>query len=193
MAGKHLEARLRSFLQWSDFSAGFPSPDALIDSCKLDARGKVSCAIKTTELIAESYAAAARIYLHCRLFRYLFEELPIRSSNTICSILCLAPRWHDARRSRKHPIVEREKITLLQCISRMQTSGPLFSGQAPLWSVFIAGIVAVSDEDRSILREWFLAVAGGTRSVRDIHLSQPQPQKFIKPLWSQTIETNFAA
>lgn len=81
MAGNHIEARLKNFMQWSDISAGYTSAEDLINSCDLDAAGKVSCAIQTTDLIAESYAAAARVYLHCRLYRYVINNTYSQKSN----------------------------------------------------------------------------------------------------------------
>jgi hypothetical protein len=43
--------------------------EALLDSCVLDAAGKVDCPAKVTEVIGEAYVAAAQIYLQCRRFR----------------------------------------------------------------------------------------------------------------------------
>lgn len=64
-----LEHRLAGFHQWSELSEGPTSVEALLDSCILDAAGKVDCPAKVTELIGEAYVAAAQIYLQCRLFR----------------------------------------------------------------------------------------------------------------------------
>lgn len=71
MAGKVLETRLHNFQQWSDFSEGYSSPEALFAGCQLDASGKVMSPVDMTELIAESYVASAKVYLQCRLFRYV--------------------------------------------------------------------------------------------------------------------------
>ncbi|CAN9156882.1 unnamed protein product [Alternaria alternata] len=67
--GRVIGERLQNFQHHSDLSEGYPNRQALLDSCELDENGKVSTAVKTTELLAESYVAAAQIYLYCRLMR----------------------------------------------------------------------------------------------------------------------------
>ena len=47
----------------------------------------------------------------------------------------------------------------------MPCSGPLFTAQAPLYTVFIGGVVASREEDRKIVRHWFEMVGSGTRGV----------------------------
>jgi hypothetical protein len=71
--GSELEKQLENFWQWSELSGGFPTSQDLLDSarCELDENGKVTTAAKVTELVAESYVAAAQIYLRCRLFRFV--------------------------------------------------------------------------------------------------------------------------
>ena len=54
---------------------------------------------------------------------------------------------------------------LNKCISRMPTNGPLFTAQAPLFSIFVAGTVALESTDREVLRDWFVAVIRSTRGV----------------------------
>jgi hypothetical protein len=61
--------RLNNFWQWSDLSYGYVTSQELIDSCILNEDGHVSDPIKATELLGETYAAAAQIYLYCRLMR----------------------------------------------------------------------------------------------------------------------------
>lgn len=60
---------LKSFRQRSELSEGYPSTDALLESCVLDENGKVTSATKITELTGECWVCAARIYLQCRFFR----------------------------------------------------------------------------------------------------------------------------
>lgn len=69
--GSAIEQRLHNFWQWSDLSKGYATSQELLDSCELDENGKVSSCIKVTELVAESYVAAAQIYLYCRLLRFV--------------------------------------------------------------------------------------------------------------------------
>jgi hypothetical protein len=65
-----ISERLENFWQWSDLSEGYAASQELIHSCELDENGKVFSPVKTTELVAETYAAAAQIYLYCRLMRH---------------------------------------------------------------------------------------------------------------------------
>ena len=96
----------------------------------------MTTAAEVTDLIAESYAAAAQIYLQCRLLK--------------------RPRTHNAL---KEPIAR-----LVKCIAWTPVKGPLFTAQAPLFSVFIGGIAAITDDERSVIRRWFEPIATG-RSV----------------------------
>ena len=67
--GHILESKLHNFQQWSDFSEAYITPEMMLAECKLDAAGKVMSPVDMTNIIAESYVAAAQIYLQCRLFR----------------------------------------------------------------------------------------------------------------------------
>lgn len=69
VVAQEFEKRLENFSQWSDLSEGYASTEALLSACELGDDGKVTTAIKVTELVAESYVAAAQIYLQCRFFR----------------------------------------------------------------------------------------------------------------------------
>jgi hypothetical protein len=68
---EELGQRLVNFRQWSDLSEGYETQQELLDSCKLNSDGKVDCPAKVTELTAETWVAAAQIYLQCRFFRYI--------------------------------------------------------------------------------------------------------------------------
>jgi hypothetical protein len=69
MVAREIEKRLENFHQWSDIHSGFATSEELLASCRLDENGKVTTAEEMTNIIAESYAASAQIYLHCRVFR----------------------------------------------------------------------------------------------------------------------------
>jgi hypothetical protein len=43
------------------------------------------------------------------------------------------------------------------------TSGPLFTAQTPLFSIFIAGIVASRPKHRDLIRNWFIPVCEDSR------------------------------
>ncbi|KKY25351.1 hypothetical protein UCRPC4_g01829 [Phaeomoniella chlamydospora] len=75
-AAEKLQARLSGFAQWSEESEAHLSPADLFASCMPGFDGKVTTAAEVTQLTAESYVAAAQIYLHCRFFRrvcFLFD------------------------------------------------------------------------------------------------------------------------
>ncbi|KAL8714149.1 MAG: hypothetical protein Q9220_001877 [cf. Caloplaca sp. 1 TL-2023] len=137
LGAKKLEERLINFHQESDLSRGYPSAEALLASCELNIDGKIDSSIKMTELTGETYVEAAQIYLHCRLFR----------------------------KPRKHPVVQERLNVLLRCIERTPATGELFTAQAPLFPVFIAGLVAFRAEDRQVVRDWFEATLSGSRGV----------------------------
>jgi hypothetical protein len=66
---EEIEQRLIDFRQFSELSEGYETRQALLDSCELNWDGKVNSSVKVTELTAETWVAAAQIYLSCRFFR----------------------------------------------------------------------------------------------------------------------------
>jgi hypothetical protein len=66
--------QLTNFRQTSELSNGYDSTDELLASCILDNDGLVQCATKVTELTAETWVHAAKIYLCCRFFRYAHDR-----------------------------------------------------------------------------------------------------------------------
>ena len=156
--GNALLKRLQNFRQCSDFTEGYESPEALLASCELDEDGHVETATKVTELTAESYACCARIYLLCRLLR----------------------------RPREDPEVQQNLKLMLPCIDRCPSFGPLFTAQTPLFSVFIAGIVAISPEDRRIIEKWFVPVIEGARGC------VPPAQRGLQCIWDWIDSGNLA-
>lgn len=136
-AGKVLASRLHNFHQWSDLSEGHPTSAKLLSSCVLGPDGRVHTSREATELIAESYAAAAQVYLHCRLFK----------------------------KPRAHPDVQEPLSRLMKCLAWTPVSGPLFTAQAPLHTAFLGALVAYSDEDREVARCWFETIIAICRGV----------------------------
>jgi transcription factor-like protein len=138
-AGRVLESRLRNFWQWSDLSNGYTTSEELMSSCaaNLNEEGKVGTIREVTELTAESFVAAAQIYLHCRLFK----------------------------KPRSHPDVQEPIERLFKCTAWMPHKGSLFTAQAPLLPAWIAGIIASTPEQRDIVRDRFETVIGGSRGV----------------------------
>ena len=128
---------MENFEQYSYLSDGYPTSQALLDSCELDENGKIFTAVKTTELLAESYVATAQIYLYCRLMR----------------------------KSRRHPHVQSIVDRLLWIVDRMATSGPHFTAAHAQVRVFVGATVAVEQKHRDIVRAWFEDLVHGTRGV----------------------------
>ncbi|PGH15722.1 hypothetical protein AJ80_05430 [Polytolypa hystricis UAMH7299] len=152
LGAKTIADRLAKLCQWSELSEGYETPEELFDSCTLDANGHVQTIVKVTELTAEAWRAAAQIYLQCRFFR-----LP-----------------------RTHPEVLKFLSVLCRCIERMPSSGPLFSSQAPFFTIFLIGLVAVHDEHRRVARQWFNVVVDGA-SCRS---SVPPIWQVIQDMWA---------
>ena len=88
-----------------------------------------------TDLTAESYLASAKIYLHCRLLR--------------------KPRRHDD--------VQSALKVLLRCTEMLPLSGTLYTAQASLFGAVIAGCVALKEDDRKVVRRFFLGAMEGPR------------------------------
>lgn len=69
LGAKELERKLNKLIQWSELTEGHASPEALLQSCRLDENGLVNTAEEVTELIGEAWIQTARIYLLFRFFR----------------------------------------------------------------------------------------------------------------------------
>lgn len=55
--------------QWSELSPGYRSKEELLESCQLDADGKVTSAAMVTDLTGEIWLVTVQMYLHCRFYR----------------------------------------------------------------------------------------------------------------------------
>src|ERR1700759_2760908 len=70
------------------------------------------------------------------------------------------------RLPRGHTAVAQPLDVLLRCVERMPATGRLFTSQSPLGPIFLAGLVSVRPEDRSIIHNWFRMVTSrGSKSV----------------------------
>ena len=70
------------------------------------------------------------------------------------------------RLPRGHTAVVQPLDVLLRCVERMPATGRLFTSQSPLGPIFLAGLVSVKPEDRSIVHNWFRIVTSkGSKSV----------------------------
>jgi len=174
LGAKKIEEILTNFRQWSQLSCGSMTGEELLASCKLNDKGEVDCPIKITELGGEAWVAAAQIYLQCRFFRY---ELLLPSmlqlflthdiSSKFSSLQTKMTYTTAFRKPRSHSDV-RDRLRILSlCIQRMPCTGPLFTGQAPFFPVFVMGIVSYDENDRRVVQHWFETVLSGAscRSV----------------------------
>lgn len=91
---------------------------------------QVSSAPQMTETTAEAWRLAAVLYLQCRLLR-----LP-----------------------RDHPDVVLRVGELAKCIAIMPTSGSNFTAQAPLFPVFLLGLLSTVPSHKSVAIDWFQSV-----------------------------------
>ncbi|RVX74905.1 hypothetical protein B0A52_01182 [Exophiala mesophila] len=139
-AARFLWPRIHLHRQKSDLSEGPEDLSSLLAACAissdLDPRtGKINSRTTVVELTAESYTSAAELYFLCRLLRY----------------------------PRSHPLVRKTLSQLLECISYQPTDGILFTAQAPLFPVFVAGAVSLTEQDRKIVNAWFDGVNMSSR------------------------------
>ena len=88
---------------------------------------EVADSAEMTYAAAEAWRLAAILYLQTRVLR-----LP-----------------------RNHPEVVEKLHHLAACITIMPTSGTLFTAQAPLFPVFLLGLLSVEPDDKNVSEEWF--------------------------------------
>ncbi|KAH8810705.1 fungal-specific transcription factor domain-containing protein [Xylogone sp. PMI_703] len=173
--GKAIAERLDNFWQWSDLSQGYATSQQLIDSCILNEDGYISDPVKATELLAETYAGAAQVYLYCRLMRFTASR-----SVFFFGYLVLWVEFtnEECRKPRKHPRVQEVVTRLLWCIRRLPTSGPLFTAQHAQLRVVLAAVVAVTPAHRTQITDWFEGLVKGTRG------NVPPVWRAVKSMWT---------
>ncbi|PON28772.1 hypothetical protein TGAM01_v202619 [Trichoderma gamsii] len=104
-----------------------------------------------TEVTAEAWRITAVIYLQCRALR-----LP-----------------------RDHPDVIANLSYLAKCISIMPTSGYQFTAQAPLFPVFLLGMLATVAEHAGVAQKWFDSVTSAP-----VRSSVPPLYETLKRIWT---------
>ncbi|PHH84854.1 hypothetical protein CDD83_1263 [Cordyceps sp. RAO-2017] len=87
----------------------------------------ISSSADMTDVTAEAWRLTAIIYLQCRVWRL----------------------------SRNHPAVVGNLADLARCIQIMPTSGYQFTAQAPLFPVFLLGMLATVPAHRNVSKTWF--------------------------------------
>lgn len=110
-----------------------------------------------TNVTAECWRIAAILYLQCRALRYVSFTSKLTSFNTDRSYY---------RLPRNHEDVLSNLEDLMMCIRIMPTSGWLFTAQAPLFPVFLLGILSTECRHRHIAHRWFeMVTLAPVRSV----------------------------
>ncbi|UKZ50042.1 hypothetical protein TrVGV298_004297 [Trichoderma virens] len=150
LTAKFLLSELREMRQWSSAPDSAPWEEAkslpqTIEMVRAAPEGFViESACHMTEVTAEAWRFAAIIYLQCRALR-----MP-----------------------RNHPEVLGDLSDLAKCINIMPTSGYNFTAQAPLFPVFLLGMLATVPAHVSVAQTWFEKVTSTpVRSVRSASFS----------------------
>ena len=131
MTADYLYKELNNMRQWSseskdwDIAKTDPPTVAWIQQQPLGYR--ITSNEDMTDVTAESWRLTAVLYLQARVLR-----LP-----------------------RNHPDVMGIIEDLANCIAVMPTSGTHFTAQAPLFPVFLLGIMSATEEHRAVSRNWF--------------------------------------
>jgi hypothetical protein len=152
--------KLQSMKQWSRETDSFQ--DASEQSHHIEWVRKVAWEYRIentrdmTNVTAECWRIAAILYLQCRALRHVFSIAILTLSNTDPS----------HRLPRNHEDVISNLDDLTGCIRVMPTSGSCFTAQAPLFPVFLLGVLATQHHHQDISRQWFeLVIKAPVRSV----------------------------
>lgn len=146
MSATHLLKVLNDVRQWSkegctwEVAQTQPLPITWIS--KTSDKYRIDDPVEMTAVTAEAWRLATVLYLQCRLMR-----LP-----------------------RHHPDVVLNLEYLAKCISIMPTSGSHFTAQAPLFPVFLLGLLSTVRKHRAVAIGWFEnVVETPVRSVSQIN------------------------
>lgn len=131
---QHEQAKLERMKQWSPETRSWEEASRLPQHIEwvrgVKAGYKIDDGQEMTEVTAECWRIAAMIYLQCRALR-----LPRNHGEVLGNIEDLA-----------------------SCIRIMPTSGSYFTAQAPLFPVFLLGVVATEPHHRRVSQMWFESV-----------------------------------
>ncbi|PHH68939.1 hypothetical protein CDD80_7123 [Ophiocordyceps camponoti-rufipedis] len=157
---RYLYAELLMMRQWSseskDWEAARAGPSVIEWARSLPFGHVVSSSADMTDVTAEAWRLAAIIYLQCRVWRF----------------------------PRNHPDVVETLSDLAQCIRIMPTSGYHFTAQAPLFPVFLLGMLATDVELRNVSKTWFDEVVS-----TPVRSSVPPLYEVLQRIW-QWIDTS---
>ncbi|KAG5956385.1 hypothetical protein E4U58_006629 [Claviceps cyperi] len=161
MTADYIQQELLGMRQWSPESQDWEAvktSHAVIEWVRQQPPGyKIDNNPSMTDVTAEAWRIAAMLYLLCRVFR-----LP-----------------------RNHPRIVSNLDDLVQCIAIMPTSGMQFTAQAPLFPVFLLGILATLPEHRAMSQRWFDEVL-----QTPVRSSVPPLYATLKRIW-EWIDVDF--
>jgi hypothetical protein len=151
----YLLRQLQNMRQWSTESSGWDdvqSVPPVVEWVRSRPKGyEIDTDACMTDVTAEAWRLTAILYLQCRALR-----LP-----------------------RNHPDVVLKLDNLAKCISIMPTSGQHFTAQAPLFPVFLLGILATVREHETVSIQWFDQVL-----ETPVRSSVPPLYTALKRIWS---------
>ncbi|PTB69053.1 hypothetical protein BBK36DRAFT_1192964 [Trichoderma citrinoviride] len=156
LTAKFLLSELLDMRQWSSAPNSNPwevarTQQQTIEMVRAAHEGYViDSASSMTEVTAEAWRIAAIVYLQCRALR-----IP-----------------------RNHPEVLSNLNDLAKCINIMPTSGYNFTAQAPLFPVFLLGMLATVPEHVAVAQNWFERVTS-----TPVRSSVPPLYDALKRIW----------
>ncbi|KHO01709.1 uncharacterized protein MAM_00710 [Metarhizium album ARSEF 1941] len=131
MTADYLHSELLHMRQWSPESKSWEAANSgpsVIEWVRSVPEGyQIDTNALMTDVTAEAWRFTAIIHLQCRVMR-----LP-----------------------RNHPDVISNLDDLAKCITIMPTSGSQFTAQAPLFPVFLLGMLATRQEHKAVSKTWF--------------------------------------
>ncbi|UKZ67510.1 uncharacterized protein TrAtP1_008667 [Trichoderma atroviride] len=154
---RYILSELLDMRQWSNTPYSNPFEVAQVQSQAIEwvraapEKYMVSNTTEMTEVTAEAWRITAVIYLQCRALR-----LP-----------------------RDHPDVVANLSYLAKCISIMPTSGYQFTAQAPLFPVFLLGMLATVGEHAGVAQKWFDSVTSAP-----VRSSVPPLYETLQRIWT---------
>ncbi|KAF4125638.1 hypothetical protein GMORB2_0882 [Geosmithia morbida] len=178
VTAEFLLKELDGMRQWSNESQSWEIARASLQTIEwvrsLPAGFIINSSSSMTDVTAEAWRVAAIIYLQCRAMRYddagdSTTANPLRWS---LKALVLEADRTTTRLPRNHPEVLGNLHDLAQCIRIMPTSGSHFTAQAPLFPVFLLGLLGTDPQHVAVSRNWFEQVV-----ITPVRSSVP-------PLWS---------
>lgn len=137
-----LKDQIMNMRQWSPESISFTlsqkTPQPIVWVRQVNSEYRISTPGEMTDVTAEAWRLGVMLYLQCRLLR-----LPRNHSDVLANLDDLA-----------------------KCITIMPTEGSCFTAQAPLFPVFLLGLLGTAFAHKAVATGWFETVTNSpVRSV----------------------------